>query len=186
MNFSTTLLAMVFTYVILSLLWARFSFFKVKSKDARIGAIFYDPVATIHIAATYYSIFTGTEEQSIEGIVLACMVYICGLLLFWWGINTAKALNYAFGEFSGKIITSGPFRHIRHPFYTSYTMIWLTSTLLFNSLLLWITLVYLVSFYLSSAMSEESAILSSKSADIYRSYCKKTNRFIPRIKTWKS
>jgi protein-S-isoprenylcysteine O-methyltransferase Ste14 len=109
-----------------------------------------------------------------------------GLLLFLWGINTAKELNFAFGGFSGKIISSGPYRIMRHPFYVSYTLIWTTGTFLFNSPVLWITLIYLVAFYWHSAKSEEKAILSSEMAREYESYCKETNMFIPRIKSWKS
>ncbi len=186
MSTATTLLFIVLTYVILSLLWARFTFFKVTSKNTRLSALFYDPVAAVHIGTTYYCLLIDSAPLSPWTAVLACMFYICGLLLFWWGIYTAKNLNFAFGNFSGRIVTTGPFRYIRHPFYTSYALIWLTNTLLFNSPLLWITLLYLVFFYLSSAKSEERAILSSASADEYRTYCNETNRFIPRIKSWKN
>ena len=180
------LLFSIYSFVILSLLWARFTFFRVSSKKTQLSAYLYDPSAAIHICATFYYFATLTESVSIWVVILACLVYIGALLLFWWGISTAKSLNFAFGEFTGQVVTSGPFRYIRHPFYASYALIWLTSALLFNSTLLWITLVYLVLFYWSSATSEEKSILNSKSADKYRTYCKETNRFIPRIKSWKS
>jgi len=113
------------------------------------------------------------------------LIYITGLLVFWWGIYTAKELNFAFGSFSGKIITSGPFQFVRHPFYSSYILIWGASTFLFNSVSLWITLIYLVIFYFRSATSEEKSILESNKASEYISYSKDTNMFIPRIKLWK-
>jgi len=181
MNFVTIFLVLVYTYVIFSLIWARFSFFKVKSPKARLSAFLYDPVVLIHIGFSYLHIFeTNTSPQN-WAIVLACLMYIGALLFFWWGINTAKGLNFAFSSFSGQIITSGPFRFSRHPFYLSYTLVWTTSTLLFNSPALWITLFYLVVFYFSSAKSEEKEILKSEQADQYRTYCNNTNMFIPRI-----
>lgn len=186
MNIATIFLVLVYTYVILSLIWARLSFFKVKSTKARLSALLYDPVVLIHIGLTYLHIFETNSPPLTWAIILACLIYIGALLLFWWGINTAKGLNFAFGSFSGQIISSGPFRFSRHPFYLSYTLIWATSTLLFNSPALWITLFYLVVFYLSSAKSEEKAILSSEQADQYRTYCSKTNMFIPRIQSWKN
>lgn len=186
MNFSNTLLFFVYTSVIFSLIWARFTFFKITSSKARLSAFFYDPIAAIHIGTTYYNIVIIQESIPNSIAITACTVYISALLLFWWGINTAKSLNFAFGDFSGLIVTAGPFRFVRHPFYTSYMLIWFTSTLLFNSLFLWITLIYLVSFYINSAKTEETLILNSKSGDKYRSYSNETNMFIPRIKSWKN
>lgn len=186
MNIATIFLVLVYTYVILSLIWARFSFFNVKSSKARLSALLYDPIVLIHIGFFYFHIFKANTSPQNWAIILACLIYIGALLLFWWGIITAKKLDFASGNFSGQIITSGPFRFSRHPFYLSYTLIWTTSTLLFNSPALWITLIYLVVFYLSSAKSEEKAILSSEQADQYRTYCNETNMFIPRIKSWKN
>lgn len=186
MNSATALLFIVYTYVILSLIWARFTFFKIKSPNSRFSALLYDPVVAAHIGTTYYYMLTIYSPSSIGTAILASAFYIGALLLFWWGIITSKDLNYAFGNFSGRIIISGPFRFVRHPFYLSYILIWSTSTFLFNSLVLWITLIYLVAFYLSSARNEEKAILNSESASAYSSYCKETSMFIPRIKKWKN
>lgn len=186
MNSTTIVLLASYTCAIFSLIWARLTFFKIKSSNTRLSAVLYDPVAALHIGATYYHLLASNTSFGIWATLLACMFYIIGILLFWWGINTSKNLNYAFGSYSGTIITSGPFRYIRHPFYTSYMLIWLPGTLLFNSPLLWITLFYLVAFYLSSAKSEEREILSSESAMEYSAYCKATSMFIPRIKSWKN
>ena len=186
MNTATALLAFTYTIVILALILARLSFFKVKPGKARFSALLYDPIVLIHIGYTFYYIFEHTQGENPWTIILACTVYMTGLLLFLWGINTAKELNFAFGGFSGKIISSGPYRIMRHPFYVSYTLIWTTGTFLFNSPVLWITLIYLAAFYWSSAKSEEETILSSEMAREYESYCKETNMFIPRIKSWKN
>ena len=186
MNTTTIFLVLIYTYVILSLIWARFSFFNVKSSKARLSALLYDPIVAIHIGLFYFHIFKANTYPQNWAIILACTTYIGALLLFWWGITTAKKLDFATGSFSGQIITSGPFRYSRHPFYLSYILIWMTSAFLFNSPALWITLIYLVVFYFSPAKSEEKAILKSEQADEYRTYYNKTNMFIPRIKLWKS
>ena len=186
MNITIALLVLAYTIVILALIWARFSFFNVQPGKARLSTLLYDPIVLIHIGCTFYYIFDYSHAQKLWAAAFACTAYMGGLLLFLWAINTAKRLNFAFGDFSGKIICSGPYRFMRHPFYTSYSLVWTASTLLFNSPVLWITLIYLIAFYLSSAMSEEKAILSSEMAGEYESYCKDTNMFIPRIKSWKS
>ncbi len=181
----TAILILSYTLAVSSLVWARFTFFEVRSRQTKLSALAYDPIVVAHISATYYYLVKMGAATEVSAII-GSAIYILALLLFWWAINTAKSLNFAFGNFNGQIITSGPFRFVRHPFYVSYFFIWLTSTLLFNSVILWITLLYLVAFYVSSAKSEEKAILSSRQACEYQAYCQQVNMFLPRIKTWKN
>ena len=184
MNLLSILLLISYTTIIVGLIWAKFRFFKITSVTSRISSYFYDPVVTIHIVTTYYLFFTKDDVDPIRG-VLALMVCVSGMGLFWWAIVTTKHLGYAFSDKVSKIVTSGPFALIRHPFYLSYTLVWLTSLLLFNSLYLWITLTYLVTFYLSSAKSEEKVILKSDYSREYLEYSQNVGMFLPRITLWK-
>ena len=107
------------------------------------------------------------------------------LVIFWWSIVTAKSLDFAFSSHVGNIVTSGPFGLFRHPFYVSYMVAWFSSTFLFNSLILWITFVYLVAFYVLSARKEERTIMLSEQAEKYQLYKRNVGMFLPRIKKWK-
>jgi len=184
MNLLTPYVALAFTIVALSLIWARFYFFTIDSKHSKRSSWLYDPVVAVHIAQTYYSLVT-RDESGLVPDILGILLYFFGLLLFFWSIKTAKKLNFAFGENLGKIVTSGPFSVIRHPFYMSYMFFWLSYALIFDSIVLWITLIYLVAFYISSAMSEEKAILRSTHSTEYQNYCRDVGMFLPRIKLWK-
>lgn len=175
----------VFTTIIVSLLWARLRFFKIESSKARVGSLLYDPAVAVQFLAVYYYEITGNYSGLIPPY-LAIVLYLSGLLFFWWSIRTAKDLQFAFSARVGKIITSGPFNFVRHPFYLSYIVFWLASSLLFNSIFLWITLTYLVSFYFVSARSEEKMILNSANSQEYKAYRQNTGMFLPRIKKWKS
>ena len=95
---------------------------------------------------------------------------------------TAKTLDFAFSNEVGSIVTTGPFKIVRHPFYTSYMLAWFASSFLFNSLLLWITLLYLVAFYYLSAKKEEGVILKSVYSKEYENYVRNVGMFLPRIK----
>lgn len=185
MTLSILLLLTLYTIIVVSLIWARFRFFKIYPGASRISSIFYDPTVVIHILATYYYMIVSPVEMAIY-VTLAAAIYMISLLLFWWSLRTAKQLDFAFSKNVGEIITNGPFGFIRHPFYVSYVLCWLTSSLLFNSYLLWITLTYLIFFYFISARREENVILKSTHSKEYASYKKEIGMFLPRVTQWKS
>lgn len=175
----------IFTTIIVSLVWARFKFFKVTTDGARSGARFYDPAVAIQILATYYYMSYGYQGTTVH-IAVGIGLYLTALTLFWWAIKTAKSLDFAFSSNVGEIITTGPFSIVRHPFYVSYILTWGTSTLMFNSIPLWITLFYLMAFYFLSAQREEKVIEKSAHAEAYAKYKNSVGMFLPRVTQWKS
>jgi len=184
---TNTVLIILFTAIVFNLIWARFRVFTVSSKKSRLGALIYDPIVAIQIGAPYwYWLFPSFDYQGYIDSYIAVLVLLFSLLLFIWSLKTAKNMNFALGEPKLGIITSGPFAIVRHPFYLSYILIWLCNTLLFNSLILWITLTYLIAFYIFSARSEEKAILKTEYSREYREYRNKVGMFLPRIAIWKS
>lgn len=185
MNIPTIVLLLSYTTIIVSFIWARIRYFRIKSRSSRVGTYMFDPAVAIQIIASYYSLLSNSREALIPDVA-GLLLYTTGFGLFWWSIVTAKQLDFAFSDNVGKIITTGPFAIVRHPLYLSYTLVWLTSTLLFNSFYLWITLTYLVSFYFISAKREEKVILKSDYSREYRNYSQKVGMFLPRISSWKS
>src|SRR5690606_31179491 len=93
---------------------------------------------------------------------ISAVLYLLSLVIFWSAIVTARSLDFAFSNKVGEIVTSGPFGYFRHPFYVSYLIAWWTSTILFNSIFMWLTAIYLTAFYVVSAKKEEKIILSSE------------------------
>ena len=79
------------------------------------------------------------------------------------------------------LITSGPYRTIRHPIYTAFILI-LGSTLLISSNwligLCWAGMVTLEVF---SRISFEESLMVEFFGDQYREYMKKTGRLLPKI-----
>lgn len=167
--------------IVLSLLWARFRFFKMTSGTPRLSAIVYDATVATQIITTLVLMLT-TSGNSLPLVAASIVLYALSLILFWWSIFTAKKLDFAFSNEVGSIVTTGPFRIVRHPFYSSYVLAWLGSTFLFNSLILWITLAYLIAFYFLSARKEEGVILKSVYSKEYKKYIQDVGMFLPRIK----
>ena len=184
MNPTNTLLSLVYLIIVASLFWGRLRFFKIKSSSAKIGSLLYDPIVAIQIIVTLFLLYD-RKDIALPSAVICLFFYISGLFLFWWSISTAKKLDFAFSDNVGKIVKTGPFSYVRHPFYLSYLLVWTGSTLLFNSISLWITLIYLLAFYFISAKAEEKVISNSKYSKEYHQYSQNVAMFIPRIKLWK-
>ncbi|PCH58945.1 MAG: hypothetical protein COC19_08035 [SAR86 cluster bacterium] len=183
MQFFPTSIVVSFSAIVLSLIWARFKFFKVDSTSSKIGSLFYDPAVAIQIILTYYYCYNFTPKNTIL-LSSTFLLQVFSLAFFWWSIRTAKQLDFAFSNKVGKILTSGPFSIVRHPFYFSYLIVWVSNTILFNSWPMWITLAYLIMFYWLSAKSEEKIILASDKSEDYINYTHRTGMFIPRILKW--
>ncbi|WP_169819490.1 methyltransferase family protein [Pseudohongiella acticola] len=174
----------VYLLIVISLLWGRLRFFKVNAGTPTLAAWMYDLAVAVQMILTAYYFFSVTDVTKLMlGICL--LLYLFSLVLFWWAIFTAKSLDFAFSNHVGSIVTTGPFGLFRHPFYVSYIVAWSGSTLLFNTPLLWITLIYLVAFYTLSARKEERLILKSTQAEQYQHYQQHVGMFLPRIKKWK-
>ena len=184
MNYLFGLLIAIYITIIVSLIWARFQFFNIKSASSKTSSRLYDPVVGIQIATTLYFMLSGSP-MVVSAKIFGLLCYVLSLVLFWWSIVTAKKLEFAFSNNVGKVVTTGPFAFIRHPFYTSYFLVWFGSSILFNSIFLWITLIYLVSFYITSAKTEEEVYLKSEYSREYRDYSKNVGMFLPRIALWK-
>lgn len=185
MNLATVFLLLSYSITILSLIWGRFFFFKIKSKSSKLGSIFYDPAVIIQLSITTYT-FTSLTQQANPIFIVCIGLYLLGLSLFWWAISTSKHFEFAFSSNIKELIFDGPFAYVRHPFYLAYFSIWLSNTLATNSILLWITLLYLTAFYITSAKTEEKAILDSEYSKEYRTYSQNVGMFLPRITLWKN
>ncbi len=169
--------------IVASLIWGRFRFFKVSGGTPRVSVVLYDFAVAIQILVTFYYMISTAYVPPL--LVYFCSaLYLLGLLLFWWAIVTAKSLDFAFSDKVGSIITTGPFKIVRHPFYVSYILVWFSSSLLFNLAILWITLFYLIVFYFLSASKEEKVILKSVYSTEYEKYIKNVGMFLPRISKW--
>ena len=176
---------LLYIVIIGSLIWARLRFFKVSAGTAKLSVVLYDLAVGVQILSTLYFMVRRNDVAPVA-IYLCALLYLFSLLLFWWAIRTARSLDFAFSDKVGSIVTTGPFRLVRHPFYVSYMLVWIGSTLLFNSITLWITLFYLMTFYILSARKEERVILKSVYSVEYEKYIQDVGMFLPRIIKWKA
>src|SRR5262245_51715808 len=76
----------------------------------------------VHLAAILLS-----RAVPLNRLVGAISLYVAALLLFWWtwSTNRGRPLTAVFSpDRPGHLVTSGPYRLVRHPFYCSYLLMW--------------------------------------------------------------
>ena len=116
--------------------------------------------------------------------LVAIALYLASAALFWWSVPYARAmmLNIAFTATEPwSVLRDGPYRHIRHPFYTSYALYWLAGACATGNAWYLLALVCMGWFYLSAANQEEREFLQSPVREDYTAYCDTTRRFIPGV-----
>lgn len=185
MNSLNQIIGIIFTTIVVSFVWARFRFFKIGSTTPMRIAKFYDPAVLANVLLTYYLLLNNPLQLS-GRILIGGLLLLTSFFFFWWAVKTVRDIGFALTEKIERLHIVGPFSIVRHPFYSSYCLAWLGTSVMFNSIALWITLVYLIAFYYQLATAEEIIILKSQYSREYQAYRQKVGMFLPRITKWKS
>lgn len=106
-------------------------------------------------------------------------------ILFWLcvRVNYRYKLSPAYSQDSPThLMRMGPYRYIRHPYYTSYILTHLGAAI--ASQLWWalIPLLLIVGLYLHASRYEEAKFASSELAQAYQHYKQEAGRFLPRLR----
>ncbi|MBL7543265.1 MAG: isoprenylcysteine carboxylmethyltransferase family protein [Bdellovibrionaceae bacterium] len=120
----------------------------------------------------------------LKEIFLISFMLLISLSLFWYAKRTIENVKFDV-IFSKKtpevIVMEGPYRLIRHPFYTSYIVTYLGLILLNYNFLVSLVAGVLVVDYVFAALNEEKKFLTSSFSKEYKSYQSKTKMFFPFI-----
>ncbi len=82
------------------------------------------------------------------------------------------------------LVRHGPFAWIRHPFYASYFLGWLSVAALLQTWTSGLLAVAMCLFYGTAAFQEERLIASSPVAADYAAYRTEVGMFVPRLRKW--
>ncbi|MBY0386137.1 isoprenylcysteine carboxylmethyltransferase family protein [bacterium] len=109
----------------------------------------------------------------------------CGLAVFYLALYASRkhSLYIAFDQQNSvsSLLTTGIYSKVRHPFYLSYSLVWIGSPLSSGNIFLVLNLVPLLYLYVMAARDEEEAFLKSKFNLDYAQYMRSTKMFIPYI-----
>lgn len=123
-------------------------------------------------------------EQPLGAQLFGLMIMLASVVLFWMTIReTRKAqLLAAFDEgLPHGLVTTGPYAYVRHPFYTSYIMLWLGWAISCWHIAAIVPSVFMVVTFWFAARDEEAKFARTKFATAYADYKRATGRFFPQL-----
>ena len=106
---------------------------------------------------------------------------LCSLLMYWTLSSLGKNLtDTVVTRAAATLVTHGPYRWVRHPFYVTAGLLMLSVTLLAANALIGVSSV-LVLALLALRTPKEEHMLIDRFGDEYRNYMAATGRFFPRL-----
>lgn len=165
-----------------SFAWAMKRFFtKPDGKTSGMQAIYMlgTVFSLLHLGLIFF-LYRFSPWTTLGGLAL----YAASLALFWWAvqINRSAPLSFAFSRDQPQhLVVAGPYRHVRHPFYTAYTLTWLAGAVVIPAPWLLLSVLVMFYFYWQAARQEEIKFGASEFAEAYRDYQGRTGMFAPRL-----
>jgi protein-S-isoprenylcysteine O-methyltransferase Ste14 len=147
-----------------------------------VEATFY-PLFVLANSVSLLSVFTLVAPGLLTpyGQVLGLVLTAFGYFLFLWSVITRGkyATSWTMRE-NHVLVTWGPYRHVRHPSYLAYFLMFIGLLLVWPS---WLSLIPLVAIpaYFSVTFQEEK-LLERRFGEEYSEYQSKTGRFVPGLK----
>ena len=105
---------------------------------------------------------------------------LCSLLMYWTLSSLGKNLtDTVVTRAAATLVTRGPYRWVRHPFYVTAALLMASVTLLTANWLIGVSTLLILALLAVRTPKEEEMLLR-KFGDDYRRYRATTGRFIPR------
>jgi|SRR3569833_353287 len=170
------------TYVVgfLCISWPIFFFFHVPSKmPVQIRWLSLSGLISFALEISGAFVASGKVPMAVGEVLL-----LSSLVLFWSAVNTARGaeLGIAYARHEPrKMLREGPYRWIRHPFYSSYLLFWVGGAVASGDIFVAVVPAIMAIFYWFAAKSEEVQLRASKFGGEYERYMRRTGMFFPPI-----
>lgn len=139
--------------------------------------------AAVTLTTIIYVALTHFSDQPLWPQLVGWVIQLLAGGLFAATISASReaGLDYAFTpEKPRSLLEKGPYRYIRHPFYTSYIVFWGGWALATWSWLSLVCLAVLVVLYVIAARSEEEKFSQTPMAASYTAYRGRAGLFWPK------
>ena len=177
LDFAVILLAL---FVVGQFVWAmRFHF---RTEKMALAAKMISAIGMATIALFIYLL--AAREQPVLAHLAGIGLMIGASLLFVAANSASRAarLYYVFeGRGPNSLLTDGPYRYLRHPFYVSYLALWCGWALATWTWVSIIPVAIIGAVYVKAAQDEEATIAASPLAGDYAAYKRRAGFFWPRL-----
>jgi protein-S-isoprenylcysteine O-methyltransferase Ste14 len=116
-------------------------------------------------------------------IALGIAAHAVSGLLFWGAVRACRSrpLTAIFeADLPVRLVESGPYAYVRHPFYTAYTIFWLGGWVASGSIVTLVSVPVMVGIYVYGAREEERKFSRSPVAAEYADYRRRVGAWLPR------
>lgn len=139
---------------------------------------------TVTATTLLYLAFVLLWPQPLWASVIGIVLELAGLVLFWAAIKASAAarLRFAFDDDKPKsLVTIGPYKIVRHPFYTSYLLFWIGWAIATWSAWSALPIIALTVMYIVAARFEENLFAETALAGDYEAYKRRAGLFWPKF-----
>ena len=140
-------------------------------------------VVVLSTAAIFLTLLW-VESQPLLAQLVGLAVQAAGVWLFFAAIAASREarLKMAFDVANPHgLVTTGPYRYVRHPFYTSYLVFWIGWAIATWSPWSVLPLLVIATIYAVAALGEERKFAGTDMAGAYADYRRQTGFFWPRL-----
>jgi len=140
--------------------------------------------ALVLLTSILYTIIIWTDQQPLAAKLLGLLLELVAMALFWWAIRASRQaqLRFAFDPNHPRtLLQGGPYRYVRHPFYTSYILFWTGWAVATFSPLAIPTLAVIIVLYILAARGEERRFAGTAMSRDYEAYRARAGLFWPRL-----
>ena len=141
--------------------------------------------AVVVLTSLFFLFLVWTQDQASQAQVIGIAIEVAGAALFWAAISASRKarLRAAFDEVHPHgIVTGGPYRYLRHPFYASYLIFWSGWAIAAWSAWTLLPVATFAIIYAVAARAEEKKFSATPLAREYEAYKSRTGFFWPRLK----
>lgn len=132
------------------------------------------------IAGLAPTVDAGQRWRDLVAVVLA--VASIALMCYTRGAHRVPLAHFhQSGDEPSHLVTWGPYARIRHPFYTSYLLLFLACLVFFPHWAMAVVVLYMLVVTDRTAAGEERRLSASALGTEYREYVTRTGRFVPRL-----
>jgi protein-S-isoprenylcysteine O-methyltransferase Ste14 len=166
-----------------SYIWALRCFFLKPCQKDNYGMTLIYIFGTIFTVIHLFSLIFFYHTNSVA-LIIGSILYVLSFGLFWWSIYATqeKPFTVAFSsDVPIYIKDEGPYKLVRHPFYTSYLLTWAAGAFAVQKLPIFISVLVMFGLYWCAACFEEKKFMASPLAAFYRDYKTRVGMFFPKI-----
>jgi protein-S-isoprenylcysteine O-methyltransferase Ste14 len=170
-----------FVSCVASFVWAMSGRFFRKVEDFGAGFRLIQACGAFAAAMNLRTLVVHTPISGLQELA-ALALYGIALTEFWWAIAThgRRPPTHAFSSDEPvRLVREGPYRAVRHPFYSSYLITWSAALIATHDLMLLVPLCLMGAIYWRAARLEERKFEASPLSAQYSVYRTRTGMFLP-------